>query len=265
MFLEKHASEMRDHTKSEYMARRRFFVTEVRNGEAEVAGDDAQHLTRVLRVEAGQLYEISDNTHAYLAEVTEARKNRVVFRTVQPVPPHPRGVRVHLYAALIKFDHFEWIIEKATELGVERIIPIRAERSERGLEHAAPKRLERWRRIAVEASQQSRRDRLPHIDQLETFAAALHADAHVRIACDEQPGAERILEALPPERSLSDTVAAMIGPEGGWTSAERAQFSETGWIPVTLGPQILRAETAAAAAVAVLNAAWPIEPWLEAP
>jgi 16S rRNA (uracil1498-N3)-methyltransferase len=241
------------------MARRRFFVKEVRGGEAEITGDEAQHLTRVLRVESGQLYEISDGHAAHLAEITEARKSRVVFRVQHPVPPHPRGVSVHLYAALIKFDHFEWMIEKATELGVERIVPVRAERSERGLEQAAAKRVERWRRIGLEASQQSRRDRLPMIEEAETFDAALQADAHVRIVCDEQPGAERILDSLPLLRSADDVVAVMIGPEGGWTSAERAKFSETGWEPVTLGPQILRAETAAAAALAIVNAAWPVE------
>jgi 16S rRNA (uracil1498-N3)-methyltransferase len=241
------------------MARRRFFVSEVRGGEAEIIGDEAQHLTRVLRVEAGQLYEISDGDDAYLAEITEARKSRVVFRVQHPVPPHPQGVRVHLYPALIKFDHFEWMIEKTTELGVGRIIPVRAERSERGLAQAAAKRIERWRRIGLEASQQSRRDHLPRIQESETLDAALQANAHVRIVCDEQPGAERILDAVPAVRSLNDVVAIMIGPEGGWTSAERAKFSETGWTPVTLGPQILRAETAAAAALAVVNAAWPVE------
>lgn len=260
MLFEKDASEMRDHTKSEYMARRRFFVQEIRNGAAEIGGDEAQHLTRVLRVEKGQFYEISDNANAFLAEIVEARKSRVVFRIVEPVPPHPRGARLNLYAALIKFDHFEWMIEKATELGAERIVPVRAERSERGLEQAAAKRIERWRRIGLEASQQSRRDRLPVIAGLEEFDAALQADAHVRIACDEQPGAERILEALPPGRTIEDVVAVMIGPEGGWTGAERAKFSETGWIPVSLGPRILRAETAAIAALAILNAAWPLEP-----
>lgn len=228
----------------------------VRNGEAEVSGDEAQHLTRVLRVEVGQQYEISDNRDVYLAEIVTARKQLVVFKVSGRVAPRPVLLDSMLYAALIKFDHFEWIVEKATELGVSRIVPVKAERSERGLEQAAAKRLERWRRIAMEASQQSRRDRLPDVNEPISFDEAILADAHLRMFCDEQPGAAGILESLPPERRADDRVAIMIGPEGGWTEVERAKFSEVGWMPVTLGPQILRAETAATAALAILNAAW---------
>jgi 16S rRNA (uracil1498-N3)-methyltransferase len=238
------------------MARRRFFVSAIRNGEASIEGDEAQHLTRVLRVEKGQIYEVSDNRDAWLAEVTVARKQEVTFRTLERVAPRPPVVRIHLYAALIKFDHFEWIVEKATELGVERIVPFRAERSDKGLEQAAVKRVERWRRIAIEASQQSRRDRLPEVDDLSTFELAILEDADLRIFCDEQPGATGILQSLTAERTAQDTIALMIGPEGGWTDVERAKFSEVGWRPVTLGPQILRAETAAAAAAAIITAAW---------
>src|SRR5689334_23653345 len=97
--------------------RRRFFVDEVRNGGAEVSGDDAAHLTRVLRVEAGQRYEISDNRQLYLAEIETARKERVVFRTLEKLPVIEPPVRTILIAAIFKFDHFEWMIEKATELG----------------------------------------------------------------------------------------------------------------------------------------------------
>ena len=143
--------------------RRRFFVDEVRNGKAQIEGDEARHLTRVLRVEAGQRYEISDNRNVYLAEIETARKENVIFRTLEKLPAAAAPARFELYAALIKFDRFEWIVEKATELGVTEIVPIEATRSERGLEKAAAKRVERWRRIALEASQQSRRAHLPEI------------------------------------------------------------------------------------------------------
>src|SRR5215471_18178546 len=141
--------------------RRRFFVDEVRNGRAEIAGDDARHLTRVLRVAPGQRYEISDNRDVYLAEIESARKERVLFRTLEKLAAPEPALRVTLCAALIKFDRFEWTIEKATELGVARIVPVIAVRTEKGLDRAAHKRIERWRRIALEASQQARRARLP--------------------------------------------------------------------------------------------------------
>jgi 16S rRNA (uracil1498-N3)-methyltransferase len=236
--------------------RRRFFVDRVRNGQAEINGDDARHLTRVLRVEPGQRYEISDNRDVYLAEIEAAQKERVVFRTLEKLAAPAAGVRLILCAALVKFDHFEWMIEKATELGVVEIVPFEAARSERGLERAAQKRVERWRRIALEASQQSRRARLPEVREPVAFEVAVGESAKYRYVLDEEPGGVAIASAVPAERLTEDSVALMIGPEGGWTEAERAAFVSAGWTRVTLGPLILRAETAALAGLAVLGSAW---------
>src|SRR4051812_29332256 len=168
--------------------RRRFFVDQVRNGHAEIAGDDARHLTRVLRVEVGQRYEISDNRNVYLAEIETARKEHVIFRTLEKLAAPELTLRITLCAALIKFDHFEWMIEKATELGVSAIIPVETIRSERGLERAAHKRVERWRRIAVEASQQSRRAFLPEISEPLPLRDALALEEKHRFVLDEKAG-----------------------------------------------------------------------------
>jgi 16S rRNA (uracil1498-N3)-methyltransferase len=236
--------------------RRRFFVDEVRSGRAELTGDDARHLTRVLRVEAGQRYEISDNLNVYLAEVETARKEHVAFRTLEKLPPPAETVRLVLCAALIKFDHFEWMIEKATELGVSEIVPVETIRSERGLERAAHKRVERWRRIALEASQQSRRAFLPEVFEPEPLRDALAREANYRFALDENPTARPLNSAIPAVRHTQDIVALLIGPEGGWTDDERSQFTAANWSPVSLGPLVLRAETAALAALAIVNSAW---------
>src|SRR5262249_49370553 len=158
-----------------------------------------------------------------------------------PAPP----VRILLAASLIKFDRFEWIIEKATELGVETILPVEAARSEKGLLSAAAKRLERWRKIARESSQQCRRLRIPEIRpavRLESLSVTC-----LGYCLEEEPGAPPILSSLPPAtaRVPADEVALLTGPEGGWTAEERARLPGQGWKPVSLGPQILRAETAA--------------------
>jgi 16S rRNA (uracil1498-N3)-methyltransferase len=239
--------------------RRRFFVDQVRNGRAEISGADAQHLTRVLRVENGQQYEISDNRDVYLAEVESARKERVVFQTISKIEGIEPPVKLILCASLIKFDHFEWMIEKATELGVARIVPVIAMRTEHGLEKAAHKRLERWRRIGLEASQQSRRAYLPEIDAPARLAGVLSTSADYRYALDENPDARPLASALPKARTASDTVAVLTGPEGGWTDRERTEFTASHWTPVSMGPSILRAETAALAALAVVGAAWLVE------
>jgi 16S rRNA (uracil1498-N3)-methyltransferase len=145
------------------LARRRFFVDTIRSGAAELRGEEARRLTRVLRVEPGQRYEICDNQAAWLAEIVEARGERVLFRLLEPLDSLPLPVNITLCAALIKFDRFEWMVEKATELGVERILPLATARVEKGLFEAARKRMERWVRIARESSQQSRRVHVPEI------------------------------------------------------------------------------------------------------
>ena len=107
------------------MARRRFFVDAVQSGRARITGPDAHHLTRVLRVEPGQQFEISDNHSVYLAEVESARKDLVSFSVREKVASAKPVVRTTLLASLIRFERFEWMLEKATELGVERVVPVR--------------------------------------------------------------------------------------------------------------------------------------------
>jgi 16S rRNA (uracil1498-N3)-methyltransferase len=238
------------------MARRRFFVDAVHSGHAQIAGVDAGHLSRVLRVEPGQKFEISDNQNVYLAEVESARKDLVSFAIVGEIEASAPVVRTALLASIIKFEHFEWMIEKATELGVEQVIPVEAERSEKGLAAAAQKRLVRWRRIAREASEQSRRAKLPLIEPAASLAEALRDPADYRYALEEAE-APPILSVLPPVCRAKDRVALLVGPEGGWTDRERAEMAAAvGWKAVSLGPAILRAETAAIAGLSIINAAW---------
>jgi 16S rRNA (uracil1498-N3)-methyltransferase len=224
------------------LARRRFFVDSIRGGAAELRGGEARHLTRVLRVEPGQRFEISDNQQAYLAEITEARGERVVFQVIEALPAVLSPVSITLCASLIKFDRFEWIIEKATELSVDRI-----------LFDASRKRSERWARIARESSQQARRVRIPEILPAVRFDRCLQETAAHRYFLDEAL-APPLLREIPAERS--DSTALLIGPEGGWTDAERQLAIAAAWQPVSLGPLVLRAETAACAALAVAVNAW---------
>jgi 16S rRNA (uracil1498-N3)-methyltransferase len=237
------------------MARRRFFVDAVQSGRARITGPDAHHLTRVLRVQPGQQFEISDNHSVYLAEVESARKDLVSFSVREKVPLAEPLVHTTILASLIRFEPFEWMLEKATELGVERVVPVQAARSEKGLEQAAGKRLPRWNRIVREASEQSRRARLPEIGAPVTLAGALQNEGVFRYVLEEAE-APPILSALPGDREPGSRVALLAGPEGGWTDREREQIAGAGWRQVSLGPQILRAETAAIAALAIINAAW---------
>jgi 16S rRNA (uracil1498-N3)-methyltransferase len=214
-------------------------------------GEEAHHLSRVLRVEAGQQFEISDGASAYLAEISGVSKSEVRFRVLEslgggaPLPP------ITLYVALIKFDRFEWMVEKATEIGVARIVPVEAARTENGLFAAAGKRVERWRKIARESSQQSRRVAAPVVDEARKVTGL--AAEGCRLRMEEQPGAKMLLAALPVTR---EPVSLLIGPEGGWTDAEREKLDGAGWVAASLGTAILRAETAAIVAAGVAAQRW---------
>ena len=232
------------------MARRRFFVPEVRGGEASLEDDEAKHLTQVLRVEPGQRYEISDNEHVYLAEVAQARKSGVIFRVLERLPDAEPPTPVTVLVALVKFERLEEIFEKGTELGATEIRLVKAERSEKGLDVAAPKRMHRWRRIALEASQQSRRVTLPTITGPVSFRDALQCQAEYRLTLDEDRTGGSIVDVV----NRRAPAALLIGPEGGWTDHERDAARAGGWTPVSLGPLVLRTETAAIAALAALNA-----------
>ena len=238
------------------MARRRFFVPEVRNNRAELNGDEAKHLTQVLRVEAGQIYEISDNERVYLAEVSLARKAQVVFEIKEIFAPPQPQLPLTLCASLIKFERLETIIEKATELGVSDIQFVQAERSEKGLEQAVPKRMARWQRIALEASQQSRRARLPRLSGPVHLRTALQLAADYRLFLDEQESADTrpMLSTL----GQPGSTAILIGPEGGWPDHERESAIAAGWTPVSLGSFVLRADTAAIAALAIIHSAFQL-------
>jgi 16S rRNA (uracil1498-N3)-methyltransferase len=236
------------------MARRRFFVNQVRSGFAELAGESAQHLTRVLRVEKGQTFEITDNSRVWLATIESARRDLVRFEITEELDAGPAAAPVALYLALIKFDRFEWAVEKATELGVTRIVPVAAARSERGLFDGGQKRADRWRRIAQEASEQSRRLRVPEVDVPARMIQVLNDTSTHRFWCDERPGAPVLADVFRPE--AGDSTALLIGPEGGWTDPEREQFAAAGWRGVSLGPLVLRAETAVCAALAVVAQKW---------
>lgn len=231
------------------MARRLFFVNEVRSGRAELRGEEAKHLSRVLRVEPGHMYEVSDNEQKYLAKVVEAHKEAVRFEIIEKLETVREAPSIHLYAAIIKFEHFEWGIEKATELGVDVIVPVQSARSETGLDKAVAKRLERWRRIALESSQQSRRVFLPRIDGVARFRDVLKVAEGQKLFLDEN----RESNPLSAHERAADTISLLIGPEGGWTDDERSQALAAGWTPASLGPRILRAETAWLAAMAILR------------
>jgi 16S rRNA (uracil1498-N3)-methyltransferase len=233
------------------MTRRRWIADEWNDTTASLTGDQALHLARVLRAQAGQVFDVVAGGFLRRAEITSVSEREVVFSLGEELEMD-ESLPVHLLMAVFKFDHMEWGLEKATELGAARVTPVLARRTEKHLAQAAAKRVERWRKIVREASQQSRRSDVLVVDDpvaLKLAVPMVTAGTKLLLAETEQEHSLRA--ALEGE---VDSVAMAIGPEGGWAPDEIKLFEDSGWRAVTLGPRILRAETAAIAALAVCGA-----------
>jgi 16S rRNA (uracil1498-N3)-methyltransferase len=245
------------------MTRRRWIADTWTATTASLTGEQAEHLARVLRAAPGQIYDVVAGGFLHRAEIvsvlpsSSTQSAEVLFNLHEELESDS-ALPLHLLLAVFKFDHMEWAIEKATELGVARITPVLARRTEKHLAQAARKRAERWRRIALEASKQSRRTTIPGISEPLALKGALElVDSPMRILLSETEQTTNIASALQKTKHADHesefTHAVAIGPEGGWTPEEMAIFTEHGWQHVTLGPRILRAETAAIAAIAILS------------
>ena len=235
--------------------RRRFFVQQFEDGKAVVEGETAHHLGRVLRAQTGQLYELSDGEKVWLGRIEKVGRDRLEFALVEELPAYQPAVDVTLLLAVVKFDAFEWAIEKATELGVSTIVPLAAARSEKALLGAAEKRAERWKKILAEASQQSRRLRLPFLGALARPEQAFSsAGDGLKLLLSERQDAPSMREVLAGRETAKAAIA--IGPEGGWTDRELELSQQSGFKQLSLGKLILRTETAVIAALASLNYAF---------
>jgi 16S rRNA (uracil1498-N3)-methyltransferase len=238
------------------MTRRRWIAEHWDEATATIIGAQAEHLARVLRAQPGMEADVVAGGHVFHAEVAAASTNEVRFNLISELQADP-ALPVTLVVAVYKFDRMEWAIEKATELGVAAVAPVIARRTEKHLALAAEKRAERWRRIAHESAQQSRRSDVPLIHEPAPLAARVRAvSTATRIVLAEQERTTTlryaIEEAAAQAQEEMPTLEIAIGPEGGWAPDEEALFDANGWRATSLGPRILRAETAAIAALAVI-------------
>ena len=232
--------------------RRRFFVEQFEAQSARMEGEAAHHLGRVLRAQPGQLYELSDGERVWLGRVEMVGRDIVEFALVEELAGHQPSLDTTLLLAVVKFDAFEWALEKATELGVTCIVPLAAARSEKALLTAAPKRAERWKKILLEASQQSRRVSVPLLEPLAKPETAFASKAEaLRVLLSEAAEAKPLRIVLAGQQQKAAVLA--IGPEGGWTEAEFVAARDARFHEASLGQLILRTETAVVAALASLN------------
>jgi 16S rRNA (uracil1498-N3)-methyltransferase len=238
------------------MTRRRWIAEHGDEATATLVGAQAEHMARVLRAQPGMQADVVAGGHVFHAEVAAVTAHEVRFNLIAEVGADP-ALPITLVVSIFKFDHMEWGIEKATELGVAAIAPVIARRTEKHLAQASEKRVERWRRIAHEAAKQSRRSDVPLIhDPVSLDQRVRAASEGMRIVLAEQERSTTlrtvVQEAVDAAQNQMPALELAFGPEGGWAPEEEALFDANGWRAASLGPRILRAETAAVAALAVV-------------
>jgi len=231
------------------MTRRRWIADEVSDNHAALTGAHADHLVRVLRARVGQAFDIVAGPVVRRGRIVTIADGRVDFELGEEIPA-VAAAHVTLLLSIFKFDRLEWAIEKATELGVSRIVPVLARRTDAHLAFASAKRADRWRRIAVQAAEQSRRTAPPEIAAPIKVSEAAALSGSLRIVLSESEQQTQLRDVLAAHDADGEILLA-IGPEGGWTGDELSLFKKEGWISASLGPTILRAETAAIAAIAI--------------
>jgi 16S rRNA (uracil1498-N3)-methyltransferase len=237
------------------MTRRRWIAEHWDEATASISGTQAEHMARALRAQPGMEADVVAGGHVFHAQVAAVSPHEVRFNLVAEVEADP-ALPVTLVISIYKFDRMEWAIEKATELGVAAIAPVIARRTEKHLGQAADKRAERWRRIVHEAAQQSRRSDVPLLHDPVPLSQRVRSGAHgTRIVLAEQERTTTLRaivdEAITAAENEMPVLEIAIGPEGGWAPEEEALFDANGWRAASLGPRILRAETAAITALAV--------------
>jgi 16S rRNA (uracil1498-N3)-methyltransferase len=232
------------------MTRRRWIADEVAGNHAVLTGAHADHLIRVLRARVGEEFDIVADGALRRGRISQISEQRVEFELGAELAA-AAGPNLILLLAVFKFDRMEWAIEKCTELGVSKIVPVIARRTDAHLAAAAQKRAERWRRIAAQASEQSRRTAVPEIANPLKLNDALVVGAGLRVVLSETEEQTHLSDVLAVQ--TAETTLA-IGPEGGWTEDELQQFQQAGWVSASLGATILRSETAAIAATAIVIA-----------
>ena len=230
------------------MTRRRWIADEVSGNRASLTGEHADHLVRALRARIGQEFDIATGASVRRGRIIAIDSGHVQFELGEEVAA-AAVVQVTLVLSIFKFDRMEWAIEKCTELGVSRIVPVIARRTEAHLALAAEKRGERWQRIALQAAEQSRRAAPPEISPPMKLKEAVALPGSTRIVLAESEKSLMLKDAL--RDHAEGEVVLAFGPEGGWTEAEVELFRRASWTAASLGETILRAETAAIAAMAI--------------
>jgi 16S rRNA (uracil1498-N3)-methyltransferase len=235
----------------------RFYIEHIEGETAVIGGSEARHIVNVLRKKAGDVVLLFDGLEQeYEAEITgislsEASGPSVLLKILSSTQKDVEtGIMITLFQSLPRFKKFDFIVEKATELGVVKIVPVISERVQipHGvLKESGEVKIRRWQKIALSAAKQCGRTVVPEISGLTGFAAALDSLAGKAVSlipweCEPEHTLKSVLKSS--DFSEVRSINVFIGPEGGYSAAEISEAKGHGVIPVSLGKRILRAETA---------------------
>lgn len=239
-------------------AMNRFFISKssIRGDEVVLGGDQAHQIRNVLRIKPGERIIVLDNAGCeYEIVLTAVDKEKAVGRieSRRSAVGEPQ-TRLTLYQSMLARDKFELVLQKCTEVGVSQFVPVITQRSlVRDADSVTPKKLTRWRRIITEAAEQSHRGRIPDLAAPVKFEKALsQLNAFDRSLIASPYEQQTTLQKALSSGDKPQTIALLIGPEGGFAEQEIDSATRAGAAPVTLGPRILRTETAAIVAAALI-------------
>lgn len=231
----------------------RFFVERIRGNTVTLTGENAAHIAKSLRMRAGEVLTLSDadgtDCEGRIRSVTPESVEVEILETRQNTSEP--SIAVTLYQALPKVGKFETIVQKAVELGVKQVVPILTSRCvSRPDEKSMSKKLERYNKIALEAAKQSGRGIVPTVEPLMTYESMLSEfSEYDKVVLFYEEGGESLREIVPPS---AGKIAVIIGSEGGFSKEEVKNAVSAGAAVATLGPRILRCETAPVAALSIL-------------
>jgi 16S rRNA (uracil1498-N3)-methyltransferase len=237
----------------------RFFVCRdsIKDGYISITGDDSEHISKVLRLRPGDEITICDGMGTdYLCSIHHLDRKSVICHIIKGSPVNTESpLIVHLYQGIPKSTKMDLIIQKCTELGIDKIVPVYTERVVVRREDIrdSSNKTARWQRIAEEASKQSRRGHIPSIENPLSYAEIMERfDSYDMVVIPYEKENSRGLKQVLKGKNNINRIAMVIGPEGGFTENEIIESIENGAVPVTLGPRILRTETAGFACLSML-------------
>jgi 16S rRNA (uracil1498-N3)-methyltransferase len=221
----------------------RYFVNKKDNNKFIIDYNDFHHIKNVMRMNDNDNIEVVYNGKVYLCKININEKN-IEANIIKEIESSQDNINITIAQGLPKSDKLDYIIQKTTELGVSSIIPLKTERSiVKYDDKKENKKIERWQKIAKEASEQAKRITIPKIENIKNIQEILDLDYDVKLLCTVNEKSMNIKHCLQ-NINKNDKIIIVVGPEGGFTNEEETLLINSGFMPINLGRNILRTETA---------------------